>query len=62
MIFMKLNREFTVKVNKYGKKTCEYIRAIKYEKTLSEIIITTISGNILRYDRTEYKSRRLYED
>ena len=35
---------------------------IKYEKTLSEIIITTISGNVLKYDRTEYKSRRLYED
>ena len=62
MIFMKLNEEFTVKVNKYGKKTFEYIRAIKYEKTLSEIIITTISGNVLKYDRTEYKSRRLYED
>ena len=30
-----LNKEFTVKVNKYGKKTCEYIRAMKYEKTLS---------------------------
>lgn len=55
-------KEFTIKVNKYGKKTCEYVRAIKYEKTLSEIIITTICNKVIRYNRSEYESRRLYEN
>ena len=59
---MRLEGEFTVKVNKYGKKTCEYIRAFKCEKTLSEIIITTICGTVKRFDRSEYESHRLYED
>lgn len=60
---MRLDGEFAVKVNRKGlKRTYEIIRAFKYEKINNEIIITTVCGKELRYDRGEYESCRLYED
>lgn len=57
-----LNGEFfIVKVNKYGKKTHSNIRAIEMKRTMSEIIITTICNETLRYDRSEYEAKRIYD-
>lgn len=59
---MRLDGQFTVKVNKYGKKTCEYINALKFKRTSSEIIITDICGKVNKFDRTIYEAKRIYND
>jgi hypothetical protein len=59
---MKLNGEFTVKVNKYGKRTYEIIRAIEITRTLTEIIIKDICGKTRKFDRSEYEATKIYED
>ena len=58
-----LNGEFfIVKVNKYGKKTHKNVRAIEMKRTMSEIIITAITGDVFKYDRSEYEAHIIYED
>ena len=60
---MRLDGEFAVKVNRKGlKRTYQIIRAFKCEKINDEIIITTVCNEVLRFDRSEYESCRLYED
>lgn len=59
---MRLESEFTVIVNKYGKKTHSNIRAISHKITKNEIIITTICNEVLRYDRSEYESHVIIHD
>ena len=59
---MRLEGEFTVIINKYGKKTHSNIRAISHKITANEIIITTICNQVLRYDRNEYESHVIIYD
>lgn len=55
-----MRNEFVVKVNKIGKKSCEYIKSIKAERTLGKIIITDIDGCIREFDATIYEMKKYY--
>ena len=51
---------FTVRVNKYGKKSHKNIRAYSMIKNKNEIVIKGICC-IFRFDRSEYETKLIYD-
>ena len=51
---------FTVRVNRYGKKSHKNIRAYSFIKTKNDIVIEGI-GQVYRFDRSEYETKLIYD-